>query len=102
MLETLLSYFGLTKAGAVGAGSGAAFVFLRRRDAAAAWLAISGLLVAAVATRATMRWLKLPPDLELATAAALASAGVVLANRVLHLLDSIDWDTVKQLWPWRK
>lgn len=98
MLESILGYFGLSKAGAVGAAGGGLLVFLRKRDQAALWLGMSGILFAALTTRATIRWFKLGIELELVVAMALASAGIILAHRVLFLLELIDWDTLLKLW----
>ncbi len=98
MLESILGYFGLGKAGAVGAAGGAVLVFLRKRDGAAAWLALSGALFALLTTRSAIRWFKLGPELEIVVAMALASAGIVLAHRLLHLFELIDWETLLKLW----
>ena len=102
MIESVIAFLGITQQTAAGGVCGSVLIFLRRRDLAGAWMALAGLLLMAFGTRPVVVWLTLPPEFAPIVAFGLASAGIVLAYRVIHLIEIIDWELIKTLIPWKR
>lgn len=103
VFESFVGAFGITKSGAIGASAGAAIAFLRRRDWHSLTLALAGFLFALSGIRAAMWILELPRELELATGLVLALIGGLAGFRLMHLIETLEWSTIRELLPfWGK